>query len=121
MDVWICGYMAMLDMWMCGSMDMFAWIYGYVDILFIVKDKLNNTRKYNKNIKIYEAINGPRIYYNNNFVPNLFNIPLNITSPDIRYEILSDIVNFKSLNYDFNANIYKFYEYCIILIEIMFC
>ena len=85
-------------------------LYGYVDILFIVKDKLNNTRKYNKNIKIYEAINGPRIYYNNNFVPNLFNIPLNITSPDIRYEILSDIVNFKSLNYDFNANLYKFYD-----------
>ena len=85
-------------------------LYGYVDILFIVKDKLNNTRKYNKNIKIYEAINGPRIYYNNNFVPNLFNIPLNITSPDIRYEILSDIVNFKSLNYDFDANIYKFYD-----------
>jgi len=85
-------------------------LYGYVDILFIVKDKLNNIRKYNKNIKIYEAINGPRIYYNNNFVTNFDNIPLNINSPDIRFEILSDIVNLKSLNYDFDTNIYKFYD-----------
>lgn len=85
-------------------------LYGYVDILFIVKDKLNNIRKYNKNIKIYEAINGPRIYYNNNFVTNFDNIPLNINSPDIRFEILSDIVNLKSLNYDLDTNIYKFYD-----------